>query len=279
LYQYSSAKANAAKMKSTVDRAKTDLGYAMIYSPIDGVVLNRAVDEGQTVAASFNTPTLFTIAQDLTKMQVVANVDEADIGQVQNGQKVIFTVDAFPGENFEGAITQIRLQPVTNANVVTYSVVISAPNPELKLKPGLTASITASTREADSVLVIPAKALRFKPDSAVLARYKLSHETGKRPVSTGSAYSATFSAAPMHNRQTLANKDFQSRRRVWLQTGDSIYPCIVTTGLTDEANVEIKSGLTKGEQVIISMQQANSKAVKNDNAATSSPFMPRRPRK
>lgn len=279
LYQYSNAKANAAKMKSEVGRAQTNLAYTMIYSPIDGVVLNRAVDEGQTVAASFNTPTLFTIAQDLTKMQVVANVDEADIGQIQNGQKVIFTVDAFPGENFKGSITQIRLQPITTSNVVTYSVVIDAPNPELKLKPGLTASITAFTREADSVMVIPAIALRFKPDSAVSARYKLSRGTGIKPVPSGFASKTNTSLIPGNKKKIKANRDPESRKMVWIKMGDSIQPRFVTTGLTDETNIEIKGGLKKGELVVVSMEQTSAKAVKNDNAATSSPFMPKRPKR
>ena len=123
-------------------KAKSNLGYATITSPIDGVVLSRAVDEGQTVASSFNTPTLFTIANDLRKMQVIADVDEADIGQVEEGQRVTFTVDAFPDDTFDGNVIQVRLNPTTESNVVTYEVVIDAPNPELKLKPGLTANIT-----------------------------------------------------------------------------------------------------------------------------------------
>jgi len=267
LYQFTTAKANVAKMKSAVDRAQTNLDYSMIYSPISGVVLNRAVDEGQTVAASFN-----------TKMQVVANVDEADIGQVKNGQKVIFTVDAFPDESFKGTITQIRLQPVTNANVVTYSVVIDAPNPELKLKPGLTASITASTREADSVLVIPVKALRFKPDSAVLAHFKLTHGGGNRQVVTP----RTTGANAIHktfNKQVNENTDPEFRKTVWVKTGDSIEPRFVTLGLSDETNVEIRDGLIEGEQVIVSADQTRLTSVKTDNAATSSPFMPKRPKR
>ncbi|MBU2649586.1 MAG: efflux RND transporter periplasmic adaptor subunit, partial [Bacteroidetes bacterium] len=155
-YAYVNAQANVDRYKAELIRAQANLDYASIYSPIDGVVLSRAVDEGQTVAASFNTPTLFTIANDLTRMQVLADVDEADIGQVKEGQRVSFTVDAFPDDEFAGTITQVRLEPHINANVVTYSVVVEAPNPDLKLMPGLTASITVYTLEKEDIAVIPA---------------------------------------------------------------------------------------------------------------------------
>lgn len=240
LYQYSAAKANVAKMKSEVERARTNLGYAMIYSPIDGVVLNRAVDEGQTVAASFNTPTLFTIAQDLTKMQVVANVDEADIGRVKEGDKVTFTVDAYPDDTFEGSVKQVRLLAVTNSNVVTYSVVIDAPNPELKLKPGLTASITAFTNTAENVLTIPARALRFKPDSTVVKLF------------------------PANDPST-----------VWVLDKGQIKAVAVVTGLTDETRTEIKSGLSKGDQVVVSSTSAVIPG--GETSSAQSPFMPKPP--
>lgn len=279
LYQYGTAKANLDNMKASVGKAQTNLGYTMIYSPINGVVLNRAVVEGQTVASSFSTPTLFTIAQDLTKMQVLANVDEADIGLVKDGQKVVFTVDAFPGENFKGTITQIRLQPITNANVVTYSVVVEAPNPDLKLKPGLTASITAYAQEADSVLVIPAKALHFKPDSTILAKYKMSsgkwnHQNSGGPNVTGQKTHNTTG-----KWKAPSDTDSISRGVVWIKTGDSIHPQHVITGLTDETNVEIKRGLKIGDAVIVSSDQVSSKTVKAQANQTTSPFMPQRPKK
>jgi HlyD family secretion protein len=269
LYQYSNAKANYSKMTSEVNKAKTNLGYTMIYSPIDGVVLSRAVDEGQTVAASFSTPTLFTIAQDLTKMQVVANVDEADIGQVEEGQKVTFTVDAYPDDNFEGTVKQVRLLAVTNSNVVTYSVVIDAPNPELKLKPGLTASIIAYTEVVTDVITIPSKALRFTPDSSILARYKNSLVQSS-PKATASLALTT---------KADGNSDSISKNLVWIKTGDSIQPRHVTIGLTDETNVEIKEGIKEGELVIVSAAPLSSKASKSAATTTSSPFMPKRPTK
>jgi len=277
LYQYGTAKANLDNMKASVGKAQTNLGYTMIYSPINGVVLNRAVVEGQTVASSFSTPTLFTIAQDLTKMQVLANVDEADIGQVKDGQKVVFTVDAFPGENFTGTVTQIRLQPITNANVVTYSVVVTAPNPDLKLKPGLTASITASTQEADSVLVIPAKALKFKPDSVILAKYKMSSGTWKRPAGGNPNYNSNRTGSSASKGNITAVSELGQRRVVWVKVGDSIKPAHVLIGLTDGTNTEIKKGLNKGDLVVVSQEQLSSKAVEKDNTTTRSPFMPQRP--
>ena len=162
------AKEQVASSRESVRRAQTNLGYATITSPIDGVVLSKAVEEGQTVAASFNTPELFTIAQDLTNMRVIADIDEADIGGVKEGQRVSFTVDAFPDDQFEGSVTQVRQQATTESNVVTYEVVISAPNNDLKLKPGLTANVTIFTLEKNNVLAVPAKALRFQPNEALL---------------------------------------------------------------------------------------------------------------
>ncbi len=277
LYLYNNAKANADKMKSELDRAQTNLGYALIYSPISGVVLSRAVDEGQTVAASFNTPTLFTIAQDLTKMQVVANVDEADIGQVQNGQKVTFTVDAFPEEIFNGSVTQVRLKPTTNANVVTYSVVIDAPNPDLKLKPGLTASIIDYSRQAEKVLVIPAKALRFEPDSASLAEY---YPNPKKPDFVGKPAEVKPSPDGKANQKGTPKPlggESPDRKKVWVKSGGSIHPVEVTTGLTDETNVEIKTGLSLGDEVILSMERTTAVTAVPVSNASSSPFMPKRP--
>ena len=148
-------------------------GYATITSPIDGVVISRAVEEGQTVAAGFETPTLFTIANDLTQMQVVADVDEADIGQVADGQRVQFSVDAYPDDTFEGTVLQVRLEATTESNVVTYEVVIDAPNPDLKLKPGLTANVTIFTLEKDDATAVPTKALRFVPNAELLGEIGL----------------------------------------------------------------------------------------------------------
>jgi HlyD family secretion protein len=164
---YIRAQQTVTTQKENVKKAQTNLGYATITSPIDGVVLSKEVEEGQTVASSFNTPTLFTIAQDLTDMRVIADVDEADIGEVKEGQRVSFTVDAFPDDVFQGTVTQVRQQATTESNVVTYEVVISAPNADLKLKPGLTANITIYTLERSGVMSVPAGALRFTPEPSV----------------------------------------------------------------------------------------------------------------
>ena len=170
LYNYENSKASLSNAKSALDRTKVNLAYATIYSPIDGVVLNRAIEEGQTVAASFNTPEMFTIVNDLTQMEVQTSVDEADIGQVIQGQRVEFTVDAYPDLKFEGSVSQVRLQPVTTNNVVTYVVILNAPNPDKKLMPGMTASATIYIEEKQNTLVLSGKALRFTPDTEYLTK-------------------------------------------------------------------------------------------------------------
>ena len=169
---YEQARQQIVVQQQNVKKARTNLGYATITSPIDGIILSKSVEEGQTVAASFNTPELFVIAQDLTNMRVIADIDEADIGGVKEGQRVSFTVDAFPDDHFEGQVTQVRQQATTESNVVTYEVVISAPNNDMKLKPGLTANVTIYTLEKNDVLAVPAKALRFQPNEAFLQKAK-----------------------------------------------------------------------------------------------------------
>lgn len=172
-YLYETARNAYEQSQAAMVKVKRNLGYATITSPIDGVVISRAVEEGQTVAAGFETPTLFTIANDLTQMQVVADVDEADIGQVADGQRVQFSVDAYPDDTFEGTVLQVRLEATTESNVVTYEVVIDAPNPDLKLKPGLTANVTIFTLEKDDATAVPTKALRFVPNAELLGELGL----------------------------------------------------------------------------------------------------------
>jgi HlyD family secretion protein len=198
-YNYDKARSNLKTAQAGYDKALVNLNYASIYSPIVGVVLNRAVDQGQTVAASFNTPNLFTIGNDLTQMQVQANVDEADIGQVRNNQPVDFTVDAYPNETFRGTVRQVRLQPVVTNNVVTYTVIVNAPNPEKKLMPGMTANITVLVEKVDSVLVVPAKALRFTPDPAFLTEYYKNNPGENARGADGQAEGANRTEAPGRN--------------------------------------------------------------------------------
>ena len=228
--------------RQSVKRAQTDLGYATITSPINGVVLNKAVEEGQTVAASFSTPTLFTIAQDLTDMRVIADIDEADIGDVKEGQRVTFTVDAFPNDIFQGAVTQVRQQATTESNVVTYEVVISAPNADLKLKPGLTANVTIFTLEKNDVLTVSAKSLRFSPNEALIA-----------------------------DDETI--EGCEAKNKLWVRQGKVFKAIPVEIGVTNGTMTEIISGITAGTEVIEDMEfgaQADETAAQQNK----NPFMP-----
>lgn len=253
-YNYQTAKGTVTQRLSDLQSARTNLSYADIYAPIDGVVLSRAIDEGQTVAASFSTPTLFTIAQDLKEMQVEADVDEADIGYVKNGQRVAFTVDAYIGETFEGIVTQVRLDPTVTSNVVTYTVVIKADNPDLKLKPGLTATISIYTLELKDVLTAEAKAINFKPEAEMLATYNTHHNL---PEST--------------------NNSSKNETTLWVLGNDSsITPKTVTLGASDGVNVQILSGVAEGEKLVYSLK-AIAKSDASPGASNESPFMPQRP--
>ena len=262
--EYEESKYNYAKAKSTFEsseanlaKAKRNLAYATITSPIDGVVISRAVEEGQTVAAGFETPTLFTIAADLTQMQVIADVDEADIGGVQEGQRVIFTVDAYPNDTFEGTVTQVRLEATEESNVVTYEVVISAHNPDLKLKPGLTANITIYTAERRNVVNIPLKARRFVPDPT---SGKKRHEPEDLP------------------QQEISGND--SLKIVWVQDGQEWKPRKVVVGMDNSVNVEICSGLEAGETVAIDRKSnINATNRQSSEEKEESPFMPKPPGK
>jgi len=241
--QYEQSKQQVAQSRESVQRAQTNLGYATITSPIDGVVLSKAVEEGQTVAASFNTPELFTIAQDLTNMRVIADIDEADIGGVKEGQRVSFTVDAFPDDKFEGSVTQVRQQATTESNVVTYEVVISAPNNDLKLKPGLTANVTIFTLEKNNVLVVPAKALRFQPNEALLQK-----------------------------DETV--EDCEGPFKVWTKEGNVFKAHKVVTGTTNGVLTEIVSGVAAGTDVLTDFTISGGEMGMPQQQAQN-PFMPR----
>ena len=237
-----------------------------IFSPIDGVVLNRAVDEGQTVASSFNTPTLFSIANDLTQMQVQANVDEADIGQVKLGQRAEFNVDAFPDMKFGGTVTQVRLQPVVTSNVVTYTVIIEAPNPDKKLMPGMTANASIFVTEAKDLLIVESKALRFTPDSNLMADYiKKFPQVAKANIDK-----------ELNKKPRAGARENSKRGTLWVKKDDEINPVKVVTGLSDGTNIEIVSGVVNGDEVIYSMKLTTmSDTVKK--ATVKSPFTPSRP--
>ncbi len=240
---YDKARQTVASSKENVQKAQTNLGYATITSPIDGVVLSKSVEEGQTVAASFNTPELFTIAQDLTDMRVIADIDEADIGGVKEGQRVSFTVDAFPDDKFEGEVTQVRQQATTESNVVTYEVVISAPNKDLKLKPGLTANVTIFTLEKNNVLAAPAKALRFMPNEALLSK-----------------------------DQKI--EDVEVPTKVWTMEGNTFKAHAVQTGTTNGITTEIVSGISEGTEVLVDFKLSGGDAEETGQQAQN-PFMPR----
>lgn len=246
---YTQAKEQVASAKEEVQRAQTNLGYATITSPIDGVVLSKSVEEGQTVAASFSTPELFTIAQDLTNMQVVANVDEADIGDVKEGERVSFTVDAYPDDTFEGEVKQVRQEATTSNNVVTYEVVISAPNADLKLKPGLTANVTIYTAERKGVLSVPSKALRFTPQKETVGKMKI---------------------------VDAAN----TKNKVWTIEGNSIVAHKVNIGMTDGTNTQIVGGIAEGTKVVTGLNVMGGEEEKPMEAQSeSSPFAPGPPGK
>ena len=227
VYNYEKAKSNYESSQASLAKAERNLSYATITSPIDGVVINRAVEEGQTVASGFETPTLFTIAADLTQMQVVADVDEADIGGVEEGQRVSFTVDAYPNDTFEGTVTQIRLGEdsstssgsSTSSTVVTYEVVISAPNPDLKLKPRLTANVTIYTLDRKDVLSVPARALRFTPERPLI---------GENDIV----------------------KDCESPHKLWTRDGNTFTAHPVTVGISNGINTEIISGISEGATIV-----------------------------
>ena len=245
---YEQARQQVQTSTENVNKAQTNLSYATITSPIDGIVLSKSVEEGQTVAASFNTPELFTIAQDLTDMRVIADIDEADIGDVRVGERVEFTVDAFPDDTFQGSVTQVRQVATTESNVVTYEVVISAPNADLKLKPGLTANVTIFTREMNDVLVVPTKALKFTPNEKLLTP-----------------------------DQTI--QDCQGKNKVWTLEGNTFKAIAVETGIVGGQNTEIIRGLKAGQKVITEFKMGNQDEEENPNGGENNPFMPKPPNK
>jgi HlyD family secretion protein len=260
-YNYNRAKANMISVKARFERADINLKYATIHSPIDGVVLNRVVNEGQTVAASFNAPTLFTIANDLTQMEVQANIDEADIGKVKVGQRVEFTVDAYPETIFQGDVSEVRIQPVITSSVVTYTVIVNAPNPDQKLMPGMTASITVFTDEMQGAISIPGKALRFNPDKMMVSAYL-------KTISDPAVPGAGLPEAP---------KEKDDTRKVWVKEGSMIHPVTIVAGIDNGSMVEIKSGLKEGDEVLLSMGVVGEGGDKKDTSTAKSPFMPTPP--
>ena len=262
------ASANMSSAKAQVDRARINLRYATIVSPIDGTVLSRAVDVGQTVAASFSTPTLFTIAGDLGQMQVQASVDEADIGKIKVGQRATFTVDAYPDTMFTGEVRQIRLQPVVNQNVVSYDVVIAAPNPALRLMPGMTANLSIAVARKENVLQVPSAALRFAPPEAPAKDGK--KDRGDRGDTAAIGGRGDRSDSADVGRHAGRKRD-KGNGRVYILTMGKPTAVDVRVGLSDGSRTEIEANLEPGMQVITGMESAKAGAT-----AQSAPFgMPR----
>lgn len=295
-YNMNSAKLSVERSQNEVNQARLNLSYATIKSPIDGVVLKRAVEVGQTVAASMSTPTLFVIAKDLNQMKVMADVDEADIGQVKQGQRVTFSVDAFQNETFNGTVQEVRLNPTTTSNVVTYTVVISAENPEQKLLPGMTATCTIVTQEITDAIAIPVKALKFTPaDGTPMAE----PPKGMRPPhgeSGDSTFAGNFPKGDFKKGDFPAPpegmgpppgsfpKSFKKRadgkkpsgNLVWVSIDGKAAPRPVKTGVSDGVNIQILKGLSVGDSVVVSQETLGST---KEKSSVSSPFMPSPPGK
>jgi HlyD family secretion protein len=256
-YQVKNSQETVSQRKTALAQARTNLSYANIYAPIDGIILSREVEEGQTVQASMTTPTLFTIAKDITKMQVEADVDEADIGGVEVGQRVSFTVDAYPQEDFSGRVRQVRLSATTESNVVTYTVIIDADNPEQKLKPGLTATITIFTQELKDTNTVPASAIAFSPDTETLQKYYQQNQiTAKIPeIKTGKG----------------------KEKYIWIKNNDgSLSQKQIIIGINDGINIQVVNGLSGNEQIVTSLDEQTEPVAKSSGDG-SSPFMPKRP--
>ncbi|MCX6295433.1 MAG: efflux RND transporter periplasmic adaptor subunit, partial [Bacteroidetes bacterium] len=261
LTSYETAESILKSAKSQFTRSKINLQYAFVRAPISGTIISRNMDVGQTVISSFNSPVLFTIANDLTKMQVNANVDEADIGQIKIDQKAFFTVDAYPNESFNGVIKQIRLQPTVIQNVVNYTVIIDVPNPELKLMPGLTANINIIVNEHDNIFRVSSNAIRFQPPIEYFDKSAVLSDSAKN----------FWKIKLIHNNvvNKFSNIKQDSTHYIWIKKGDAIYPEKVVVGLSDDSYVEISGNINQGMEVVtgINKEEVTGSSVKN-------PFMP-----
>lgn len=278
VFNYENSRAAVANSKSALSRAQVNLNYATITSPIDGVVLNRAIEEGQTVAASFSTPTLFTIVNDLTQMEVQASVDEADIGSINEGQRVKFTVDSYPDMEFEGSVSQVRLQPVTTNNVVTYVVILNAPNPDKKLMPGMTATAVIYVQERENTLVLSAKATRFNPDQTYLKSIAPKGESvpsgndsarPAAPVQQSAPQNAVAGTMPPPEALAAAGPNAADvvTKTVWMKNNEGgISPVQIKLGIENGKTVEVLSGMKEGDEVVISMSGGNIKAASSSQA-------------
>ncbi|MCK9182377.1 MAG: efflux RND transporter periplasmic adaptor subunit [Fibrobacteraceae bacterium] len=280
-YEMNSAKLAMEKSNSEVEQAKLNLSYCIIKSPIDGIVLERSVDVGQTVAASMSAPTLFILAKDLTKMRVMADVDEADIGAVKKGQKVEFAVDAYQNDTFKGQVVDVRLNPTVTSNVVTYSVVISADNPDLKLFPGMTATCTIITEEVTDAISVPVAAIKFTPaDGTPMMDMK----DMPRPDSTKTVPKDDDDFGPPPGlmgggggqggvkKKSSSSSPKISGSNVWMNMSGKAAFRPVKTGISDGVSVQILKGLSLEDSVVVRQEDAT--IAKTETAEASSPFMP-----
>lgn len=281
LNTYDAAKGSVASTQAQIRSAEKNLSYAEIYSPIDGVILNRNIAVGQTVAASFSTPTLFVIAKDITKMEVQANVDEADIGDVKAGNRSSFTVDAFINDQFGGTVEDIRLHPTVSANVVTYTTIINAPNNDMKLKPGMTANIVIYTKEVNNAMLIPAKALAFTPDSSLMKDYqiegKVARKRTRKTTAAGSGGGNPTANQVSHTAKSRSDSSGITKQRasVWVLEGKKLIQKRIEIGLNDNTHVEVLKGLTTDDMVATGITGgAQGSAAGAPGGA--SPFLPQR---
>lgn len=264
-----SARASLKQAEATLQRAEVNLRYATIRAPISGVVISRSVDVGQTVAASLQAPTLFTIANDLKRMQVEASVDEADIGSVKGGQRATFRVDSYPDEEFEGKVTQVRLQPIVSQNVVTYNVIIEVQNPEQKLMPGMTATVSIEVARKDDVLRVPLLAIRFVPPEEALAA--LEQQRQKEPKDT----TGMAQRSQRWQRREAGGEGMpKNRSTIWTMEEGHLRPHVVRRGLQNTQFAEIEGrGISEGDEIIVGATggQATQTAGRQQN-----PFAPQR---
>ena len=279
LNTYNASKGAVASVQAQIRSAEKNLSYAEIYSPIDGVVLNRNISVGQTVAASFSTPTLFVIAKDITKMEVQANVDEADIGDVKAGDRSSFTVDAFINDQFSGTVEDIRLHPTVSSNVVTYTTIINAPNDDMKLKPGMTANIVIYTKEVNNALLIPAKALAFTPDSSLMKDYQIEGKVsrkGKRKAAGGTNGGSPTANQVSHTAKSRNDTSGVTKQRasVWVLQGKKLVQKRIEIGLNDNTHVEVLKGLTADDLVATGITGGPNGTASATPGA--SPFLPQR---
>jgi HlyD family secretion protein len=260
-FDYQTAVGNLKSSIAQLKKAQINLNYATIISPVDGVILSRNIDKGQTVAASFNTPTLFSIAQDLTKMRVLTDIDEADIGQVIEGQDAVFTVDAYPNMQFHGKVQQVRLQPTTTQDVVTYTVVIEVPNKDFKLMPGMTANVSIIVKQKDSVLNIAQSALRYTPDDMIRKIKMPKFRIIKKEENVKSGSHVLYEG---------------SHTEVWKIKGDSVIPVLVTIGINDGNNFEISGDFSEGDKLVTEVKITSNAPAPQPGK---NPFMPQFPKK